>query len=155
MKTLLIAIALFTATPAEAQWGAMAGYTRYLNADDGVNLGDYGSFGAYRSSTVGPLTISPAIMAEYAPKTKFWGIMAGANADYPVGKRCGLDFMVWVWNDLVGTDFENAAYYAGGGPGLSIFLGQWTIQPYLNFYRGFHGGVPVVVAPGIGVSYGF
>lgn len=155
MKKLILATVLCSSQTAFAQWGATAAYTRYMNTEDGANLGDYGSVAAWRSSTVGPLMLSPSLAAEYAPKTKFWGLMLGANLDYPVHERVGLDFMVWIWNDLNGTDFANAAYYAGGGPGASIFLGKWTLSPYVNFYRGFHGGVPWVIAPGVGVGYSF
>ncbi|GEM_PF-4739685 len=156
MKTLLVALALFTAHPVNAQVGVGVGYTRYLD-NTGFNLGDYASpMVAYNFSLNDTVTVTPAVGFEYAPKTKFWGPMVGANVDFKLHPHFGLDAAAWYWTDGTNADLPKAAMYVGPGAGFSIFVGNWNISPSVAYYRGWNGGVKTVFVPwSIALGYMF
>lgn len=81
------------------------------------------------------VTLIPALSVEAAPESGRWGFVASLVADFAVHARLGLDVDVVVLHDQPRGDFAAAEFLVGAGGGLSIFLGRWTVSPYVNAFR--------------------
>lgn len=82
------------------------------------------------------------------------GFVVVLTGDYALSERVGLDLNVAFIHDMPGVRFAESQLFLGAGPGVSIFLGKWTISPFLNFFGGLNvAGASIV--PGLNVGYTF
>ncbi|MES1206445.1 MAG: hypothetical protein ABUS79_10950 [Pseudomonadota bacterium] len=95
----------------------------------------------------GRLIFVPGWAVELSPDTGRWGIVGTMTVDLPLSKKFGVDLGAALFTDQAGGDFGGALGVASVGPGLSFFLGSWTISPSVSLLR-------VINGPGWGVAPG-
>lgn len=79
------------------------------------------------------------------------GFVVVATLDWAVTQRVGVDLNVAFIQDMPGVDFSKSELYLGAGPGVSFFLGKWTVSPFVNFFGGLvTPGASIV--PGVNVT---
>jgi hypothetical protein len=147
---------LSTSTPAPVSakpvLGAAVGVGEYMNLPGPpVHAGVYVSLGLWASFDLGKFTLTPQLAVEVAPETRQWGFIPTLTADFPVHKRFGLDLILMGMHNQTDSDWSNAEVLLGGGPGLSIYLGRWTVQPnVLALYNFMTSGAALF--PGVGLA---
>lgn len=120
---------------------------------DGAHLGVFVGAGASVGFTVAPgIVVAPYLGANWSPESGHWGLSAQVGVDYALGALVGLDFAVGVANDVAGLQFDDALCFAGGGPGFSVFLGDWTVSPFVNLWANLADG-RLAFIPGVNVAY--
>lgn len=103
-------------------------------------------------------TLSPGLCVEFAlDGFGYWGIFPSVTLDIPLTDSVGLDLIAFAWSDHDGGDLANAAYYGGGGLGVSYFLDDHlTASVSFNAFAGLNdAALGLVLAPGIAASYTF
>lgn len=135
----------YTGTP---RTDAFPGLTHY---------GVYPCLGGSLAVITDRATIAPGLCVEWAPEFDAWGAFPSLMVDLPVGEHWGIDVIASAWSDQVGGDFNNVAFYGGGGAGASYFVDdQWTVSASFNAYAGLNApAAGFVVAPGLALSYTF
>lgn len=80
------------------------------------------------------------------------GIVVVTTLDYSVSEHVGIDLNGVFIQDQPGLRFAESQFFLGGGPGVSLIFGKWTISPFLSFLGGLNvAGWSIV--PGINVGY--
>jgi len=82
------------------------------------------------------VTWIPALAIEWSPDESRWGFVATGTADIALSPRLGFDINVSVIHDQAGTNFGDAIFLVGAGPGVSIFVGRYTFSPYVSLFKG-------------------
>jgi hypothetical protein len=98
-------------------------------------VGLYPYFGVSLAFVLPKVTLIPELTVEASPDAARWGFVLTLVADFAVHKRIGIDVDVTLLHDQPGADFGAAEFLLGAGGGFSIFLGHWTVSPYLNVFR--------------------
>lgn len=150
---IFVATALLIA-PALASAGALSpnvGVIEVVGQPGSEHLGVYPYAAVSTLIPAGKFAIIPAIGVEWAPEFDRWGVTGVVTADYAIGTRAGLDLNLAFIHDQQDHHWDDAIFLAGGGPGISIFLGKWTVSPYVSWFQGLNvdGGALV---PGLNVS---
>ena len=81
--------------------------------------------------------LSPSLGVEWAADGEFWGLMGMLYADRPINDDLGFDVILAGMHDQVGTEWSNAEFFVGAGPGLSWFVNnRVTLTPNVLAYYG-------------------
>ena len=111
-------------------FGASVGLGEYavLGQPTAAHAGLYPCWGLYASFRVHErLSIVPPIAVEGAPETGQWGFIPSLTLDVPVHNRVGVDAIVMLMHNQTGNDWARAEVLLGLGPGISVYLGDWSI----------------------------
>jgi hypothetical protein len=131
--------ALVAAVPAPSVhadgWSLGAGAFEVLSLPSPSPEGFYLSLGAARVMPRGPVVLVPAVAVELSPDTGRWGPVVSLGIDVPVGARVGLDLGLALFTDQPGGAFREALLVAACAPGVSFYLGAWTLSPQVSFLR--------------------
>jgi hypothetical protein len=132
-----VALALLAASnPARAaDFAVDTGFVEVVTLPDRNHAGLYPYLGVSVVFPFPKLALIPGLSVEAAPETGRWGFVASLVADFPVHARLGLDVDVTLLHDQPGADWRRAEFFLGAGVGFSVFLGRWTISPYVNVFR--------------------
>lgn len=84
------------------------------------------------------ITLIPALAIEWSPDESRWGFVLTGTGDIALTPRLGFDINVSVIHDQSGTDFGDAIYLVGAGPGISIFAGRYTFSSYVSVFKGIN-----------------
>jgi len=130
---------------------ANIGAIEVVGVPDGTHLGVYPYLGGSYVIPGDDVTIVPALSVEWSPDQSRWGFVASGTGDIALSPRLGFDINVALIHDQSGASFGEADLFIGAGPGLSIFLGRYTVSPYVNVFKGITvSGWSVV--PGVNAS---
>ena len=144
-----------SALAAAPTYGLALGAGEYMNLPGPpVHAGTYASLGLWAAFDLKRVTLIPQVAVEAAPETGQWGFMPMFTADFPVHKRLGLDITAMLMHNQTGGDWSRAEVLLGGGPGVSVFLGPWTVSPNALFLYNFMAG-GWAFFPGVGLSRAF
>ncbi len=150
---LTLGILLLPATSAaKPVLGAAIGVGEYMNLPGPpVHAGVYASGGLWAAFDIRKVTITPQLAVEVAPETRQWGFIPTLTADFPVHARVGIDLIAMLMHNQTDSDWDHAELLLGGGPGLSIYLGSWTLQPnVIVLYNFMTSGAALF--PGMGLA---
>jgi hypothetical protein len=147
------AVAFAIASPHAALAGdfsANAGAIEVVGEPGGDHLGVYPYIAVSQLIPAGKVALIPSLGVEWSPEFGHWGFVPALTADWSLG-RVGLDLNVALIHDQQDHHWGDAAFLAGGGPGMSIYLGKWTVSSYVSWFSGLNvsGGA---VVPGLNVS---
>ena len=115
------------------------------------HLGVYPYVGASLVIPGKDVTLIPALSIEWSPDQSRWGFVASGTADIALTPRVGFDINVSLIHDQSGAEFGDAIFLLGGGPGLSIFAGRYTVSPYVSVFKGLNASGWAIV-PGINAA---
>lgn len=156
MRGVLLAVALTVAPAAHAavEFGLCVGALEVILLP--VAHGGFYPYvgGAVGVSLVQNLAFIASLSIEYSFDQGRGGFVAVTTLDYALGTRVGLDLNVALIHDQPGLQFSQAQFFLGAGPGVSIYLGKFTLSPFLNFFAGLTTPGASIV-PGINLSLGF
>ena len=146
---------LFITQPAQAQDLALnAGAIEAVAIPDGIHLGAYPYLGGSIVISTKYATLIPGLSVEWAPEFNRWGFVANLVIDRALNGYIGLDWNLALTHDQEASKWDEALFLFGFGPGVSVFLGRWTISPSICFFRGLNAP-GWSFFPGINVSYLF
>jgi hypothetical protein len=133
VATLVLAAA---AGPAHAwDFAVDTGFVEVMAVPSREHVGLYPYLGVSFVVPLHRIALVPGLSVEAAPESGRWGLVASLVADLPVHQRLGLDVDVTLIHDQSGTDIAHADFLLGAGAGFSVFLGRWTLSPYVNIFR--------------------
>ena len=133
-------------------FGLGLGLGEYMNLPGPpLHAGVYASMGLWAAFELKKVTLIPQVAIEVAPETNQWGFIPTLTADFPVHKRLGLDVVAMMMHNQTDSDWAHAEVLLGGGPGISVFLGAWTLSPNALFLYNFMSG-GLAFFPGVGLS---
>ncbi len=105
------------------------------------HVGTYVYGGVARPIVVGEsVTLLPSLSVEWSPELGHWGLVAAATVDVLVSQTVGLDAQVLLVHDQPAWQFGEAAFFAGPGVGISLYLGAITLSPSVNAFYGLSDG---------------
>ena len=137
MRTPTVVLVLLSGSPALAADVALnLSALEVVTVPPPAHGGFYPSVGVSLAFPLGPVTIIPSLALEWSFDQGRGGLVLSATADFPVSERLGIDLNVFLVHDQPGLRVSESVFYVGAGPGLSIFLGKWTISPSLGVYAG-------------------
>jgi hypothetical protein len=148
-----LALALVGASaPARAyDFAVNTGFVEVVLIPERAHLGLYPYIGVSLAFVLPKVTLIPELTVEASPDAGRWGFVATLVADFAVHRRIGLDVDVTILHDQPGGDFGAAEFLVGAGGGFSIFVGTWTLSPYVNVFRDL--SVPGwAVVPGLNLA---
>lgn len=134
---MLTMLALLARAPAAAAYdlAVNVGAVEVVAVPERQHLGFYPYLGLSLVLPLRRVTLVPELAVEAAAESGHWGFVLSLVADFPVHARVGLDLDVTVLHDQLRGDFGAAEILVGAGVGFSIFVGRWTLSPYLNLFR--------------------
>ena len=115
------------------------------------HLGVYPYVGASYVIPGKDVTLIPGLSIEWSPDQSRWGFVASGTADIALTPRVGFDINVSVIHDQSGAEFGDAIFLVGGGPGLSIVAGRYTVSPYVSVFKGINASGWAIV-PGVNAA---
>jgi hypothetical protein len=154
-RTLAVAVALVAACAAPARaadFAINAGAVEVVGLPERNQIGLYPYLGVSLAFPLRHVTLIPELTVEASPDAGRWGFVLTLVADFAVHQRLGLDVDVTLLHDQPGDDFGAAEFLLGGGVGFSVFLGKWTVSPYLNVFADLSVAGWALV-PGINFSF--
>ncbi len=98
--------------------------------------GVYLSTGVSLAFPLGPVALVPSLALEWSFDQGRGGLVLGATADLPLNGRVGLDLSVFLAHDQPGLRFRESVFLIGAAPGVSFYLGKWTLSPSIGVYAG-------------------
>jgi hypothetical protein len=133
----LVGLALWCASaPARgADFAVNTGFVEVVLIPEREHFGFYPYLGLSLAFALPRVTLIPELSIEGSPDAGRWGFVATLVADFAVHRRLGLDVDVTLLHDQPGGDFAAAELLLGFGGGFSVFVGTWTISPYVNVFR--------------------
>ncbi|HEX8950981.1 MAG TPA: hypothetical protein VF945_04000 [Polyangia bacterium] len=135
-RPLAIALVLLASAPARAyDFAVDTGFVEVVVIPERHHLGLYPYLGVSLAFALPKVTLIPELTVEASPDAGRWGFVATLVADFQVQRRLGLDVDVTLLHDQPGGDFGAAELLLGAGVGFSLFVGTWTISPYVNVFR--------------------
>ena len=136
-SALVVGLALIGAsTPARAyDFAVDTGFVEVVVIPERQHLGFYPYLGVSLAFTLPKVTLIPELTIEGSPDAGRWGFVATLVADFAVHRYVGIDVDVTLLHDQPGGDFGAAEFLLGAGGGFSVFLGTWTLSPYVNVFR--------------------
>ena len=127
---------LSVAAPARAaDFAINTGFVEVVGLPERNQVGFYPYLGVSLAFVLPKVTLIPELTVEASPDSARWGFVLTLVADFAVHKRLGLDVDVTILHDQPGGDFGAAEFLLGVGGGFSVFLGRWTVSPYVNVFR--------------------
>ena len=127
---------LCASTPARAaDFAVNTGFVEVVLIPERAHFGFYPYLGLSLAFPLPRVTLIPELSIEASPDAGRWGFVATLVADFAVHRRLGLDVDVTILHDQPGGDFGAAEFLLGVGGGFSVFVGSWTISPYVNVFR--------------------
>jgi hypothetical protein len=127
---------MMLARPAAAyDFAVNAGAVEVVVIPERQHLGFYPYLGFSLVFPLRRVTLIPQLTVEAAAESGHWGFVLSLVADFQVQARLGLDVDVTVLHDQLRGDLGTAEFLVGAGVGFSVFVGRWTISPYLNLFR--------------------
>lgn len=117
-----------------------------------AHAGFYPYIGGAMAFPAGPFTAVTSLSLEVSFDQGRGGLVALASLDYAFTKALGVDVFVALIHDQPRLSFSESLFFLGGGPGLSIFLGRWTLSPFLGLFAGLNAPGWSLV-PGLNVSW--
>lgn len=154
-RIVLFLFVLLAALPVSAKtsYGGMVGVGEYVGLNPPEHQGVFPCWGLYASIDVrGKVNLIPALSVEAAPENGHWGLFATFTADVPVHKYVGLDATAMLLHDQKGGDWGGAEFLAGAGPGVTVYLGDWSVGANAIFLRSLNRS-SWVFFPGVGISH--
>jgi hypothetical protein len=145
-------IAASAAGASAADFALSAGALELVSPSAPHHLGVYGYVAA---SVVVPsehVTLVSSVGIEGSPELGAWGLIVGIVADFPVSDHVGVDAIATFVHDQIGERWNEAAFYAGAGAGVSFFVDRWTISPSVVALGGLNVG-GWTLAPGINLAF--
>ncbi len=133
---------------------ANVGAIEVVGVPDGDHLGVYPYVGGSYVIPGDDVTWIPALSIEWSPDQSRWGFVATGTADIALSPRLGFDINVALIHDQSGTAFGDALFFLGAGPGVSIFLGRYTVSPYVSVFKALNDSGWSVV-PGVNAAMSF
>ncbi|HEX6835712.1 MAG TPA: hypothetical protein VF334_04025 [Polyangia bacterium] len=135
-RALAVALVVAAAAPAHAYDVAVnTGFVEVIGLPERQHIGFYPYLGVSLAFPLRRVTLVPELTVEASPDSARWGFVATLVADFQVQRRLGLDLDVTLLHDQPGGDFGAAEFLLGAGVGFSVFVGTWTISPYVNVFR--------------------
>ena len=135
-RTALTLATLAASAPARAyDFAVNAGAVEVVAIPARKHVGLYPYLGLSLAFPLPKVTLIPELAVEASPESGRWGFVLSLVADFAVHKRIGLDVDVTIIHDQAGTDVAAAEFLVGAGGGFSLFVGHWTISPYVNVFR--------------------
>jgi len=154
-RSIALAVILAAVAPsaarADEQLAVAAGFAEALSVPATAHLGAYPFAALALVVPAGRCAVVPSVGVEYAPDTGHWGFLATVVVDTPVSKAVGVDVIVSLAHDQPGARWDDAAFAAGGGFGLSITTAPAVVSPSLLFYADVASGA-LSVSPGVSVA---
>lgn len=136
LALLVAAAAAATSAPARAyDFAVDTGAVEVVSIPQRRHLGLYPYLGLSLAFALPNVTLVPQLAVEASADSARWGFVASLVVDLPVHRRLGLDVDVTLLHDQSGADFGAAEVLLGAGVGFSVFVGTWTISPYVNLFR--------------------
>jgi|KBSMisStaDraftv2_1062788.scaffolds.fasta_scaffold1192939_1 hypothetical protein len=134
-----------------ADFAVNTGFVEVVIIPEREHLGFYPYLGVSLAFPLPKLTLIPELTVEASPDARRWGFVATLVADFAVHRCIGLDVDVTLLHDQPGGDFGAAEFLVGVGGGFSIFVGTWTLSPFVNVFRDL--SVPGwAVVPGLNLA---
>jgi hypothetical protein len=99
-------------------------------------------------------TFIGALSLEWSFDQMRGGLVVVATLDYLMSEHVGFDLNLAFIHDQPGLRFAESDFFLGAGPGVSFFIGKWSISPYLNFFGGLRTSSASIV-PGLNVARTF
>jgi hypothetical protein len=118
-----------------ADFAINAGAVEVVGLPERNHIGLYPYLGVSLAFVLPKVVLIPELTVEASPDSARWGFVLTLVADFAVHKRIGIDVDVTLLHDQPGAEFGAAEFLLGGGGGFSVFLGRWTVSPYLNVFR--------------------
>ena len=116
-----------------------------------THLGVYPYVGASYVIPGKDVTLIPGLSIEWSPDQARWGFVASGTGDIALSSRLGFDINVSLIHDQSGAELGDAIFLLGGGPGLSIFVGRYTVSPYVSVFKGINVSGWAIV-PGVNAA---
>lgn len=152
--TRVLALLLF-ATPVFAQdVAANVGVIEVATFPDAGHVGAYPYAGVSLVLPTEQLTFVPGLAVEWSPELKHWGFVGTLAIDRKVTKRLGIDFNLALIHDQAGLKWGEAIYFAGAGPGCTVFFGDWGLSSSAVFFRQLDT-IAWALVPGINAGHVF
>jgi len=134
---LVALVGLFVvARPAHAyDFAVNSGAVEVVGIPERHHIGFYPYLGLSLVFPLAKVTLVPELAVEASADSARWGFVLSLVADFAVHRRLGLDVDVTIIHDQPGGDFGAAEFLLGAGVGFSLFIGTWTLSPYVNLFR--------------------
>jgi hypothetical protein len=100
------------------------------------------------------VTFVGSLSLEWSFEQQRGGFVAVGSFDFLVRPWFGVDLNVAFIHDQPGLRFAEAEFFLGAGPGVSFFVGKWSVSPFLNFFGGLRTPGASLV-PGLNVARAF
>ena len=130
---------------------ANVGAIEVVGVPDVTHLGVYPYVGASLVIPGKDVTLIPGLSIEWSPDQARWGFVASGTGDIALTPHLGFDVNVSVIHDQAGAGFGDAIFLVGAGPGVSIFIGKYTVSPYVSLFKGLNVSGWALV-PGVNAS---
>ena len=131
-----LAALLAVAGPAHAyDFAVDTGAVEAVGLPERRHIGFYPYLGLSLVFPLGRLTLIPELAVEASADAARWGFVLTLVADLAVQRHLGLDVDLTILHDQSGADFGAAELLLGAGVGFSVFVGTWTLSPYVNVFR--------------------
>ncbi len=120
------------------------------------HLGIYGAIEAgYIRALSSRFALIPSMGFAFAPDTHAWGGIAKLTAEWHISDYVGLDLIASVMHDQPGLHWSHAEFFAGFGPGVSLFLahGRLIVSASVLFMHNVANGSGGVVVPALLVGW--
>jgi hypothetical protein len=99
-------------------------------------------------------TVVPSLGVEWSPQLRRWGLVGGVGMNFALTERFSVDVNVKMIHDQTGNDWNNADFLLGGGAGVSFYLRDVAVSPYLNLFRGLtRSSWSLVPGLNLGISF--
>jgi len=155
MKSFFVAALLLVAVPVSAQEvAANVGAIEVVTVPETAHVGVYPYAGISLALPVGQFTFVPGVSVEWSPELKRWGFVGTLTIDRKVSARVGIDLNLGFIHDQTGLNWGEAVYFAGAGPGCTVFLGDWSMSLSAVFFRELDT-LAWALVPGFNMGYTF
>lgn len=134
-RVVVLAMLAWSARARAFDFAVNAGAVEVVGLPARNQIGLYPYFGVSLAFALPKVTLIPELTVEASPDAARWGFVLTLVADFAVHKRLGLDVDVTLLHDQSGADAGSAEFLLGVGGGFSVFLGRWTVSPYVNVFR--------------------
>ncbi len=155
MRGLVLSVVLLAAPAARAvDFGLNVGALEVVLLPP-AHGGFYPYVGAFVAvPVVGALTFLASLSIEWSFDQQHGGLVLVLTADYQLTSFFGVDLNVALIHDQPGVRFAESQFFLGAGPGVTFFIGKWTLSPFVNFFGGLSTPGASIV-PGLNVARSF
>lgn len=140
MKTwtavLAVGMALLARPARAADLGLNVGAIEVLALPGPVHAGVYPALGVSLAFATEHVVWIPSLSLEWSPEFGRGGLVASVVADFPLSSQLGLDVSLTLIHDQPGFEVRRSDLFLGLGGGCSVFLGKWTLSPFVGLFYG-------------------